>query len=130
MKISHRHTYSELYGPTVGDSIRLGDTNLWVTPESDYTIPGEEVTFGGGKVIRDGMGQSQAKDLECMDLVITNALILDYSAIVKADVGVKHGRIAVIGKARIPIFRMVTVVIGPGNRGDSRVRENLNGGRH
>ena len=93
MKIS-RQAYSELYGPTVGDSVRLGDTNLWVTPESDYASPGEEVTFGGGKVIRDGMGQSQARDLECMDLVITNALILDYSAIVKADVGVKHGRIA------------------------------------
>ncbi len=113
MKIS-RQAYSELYGPTVGDSVRLGDTNLWVTPESDYAIPGEEVTFGGGKVIRDGMGQSQAKDLECMDLVITNALILDYSAIVKADVGVKHGRIAGIGKAGNPdIQDGVTVVIGP-----------------
>ena len=113
MKIS-RQAYSELYGPTVGDSVRLGDTNLWVTPESAYAIPGEEVTFGGGKVIRDGMGQSQAKDSECMDLVITNALILDYSAIVKADVGVKHGRIAGIGKAGNPdIQDGVTVVIGP-----------------
>ena len=89
MKIS-RQAYAELYGPTVGDSVRLGDTNLWVSPEADYAVPGEEVTFGGGKVIRDGMGQSQAVDQECMDLVITNALIVDYVAIVKADLGVKH----------------------------------------
>ncbi len=113
MKIS-RQAYADLYGPTVGDSIRLGDTNLWVSPEADYAVPGEEVTFGGGKVIRDGMGQSQAEDLECMDLVITNALIVDYAAIVKADVGVKHGRIAVIGKAGNPdIQDGVTVVVGP-----------------
>ena len=113
MKIS-RQAYAELYGPTVGDSVRLGDTNLWVSPEADYAVPGEEVTFGGGKVIRDGMGQSQAADQECMDLVITNALIVDYAAIVKADVGVKHGRIAAIGKAGNPdIQDGVTVVIGP-----------------
>ena len=113
MKIS-RQAYAELYGPTVGDSVRLGDTNLWVSPEADYAVPGEEVTFGGGKVIRDGMGQSQAADRECMDLVITNALIVDYVAIVKADVGVKHGRIAAIGKAGNPdIQDGVTVVIGP-----------------
>ena len=113
MKIS-RQAYAELYGPTVGDSVRLGDTNLWVSPEADYAVPGEEVTFGGGKVIRDGMGQSQAADQECMDLVITNALIVDYLAIVKADVGVKHGRIAAIGKAGNPdIQDGVTVVIGP-----------------
>ena len=113
MKIS-RQAYADLYGPTVGDSIRLGDTNLWVSPEADYAVPGEEVTFGGGKVIRDGMGQSQAEDLECMDLVITNALIVDYAAIVKADVGVKHGRIAAIGKAGNPdIQDGVTVVVGP-----------------
>ena len=113
MKIS-RQAYADLYGPTVGDSIRLGDTNLWVSPEADYAVPGEEVTFGGGKVIRDGMGQSQAEDQECMDLVITNALIVDYAAIVKADVGVKHGRIAAIGKAGNPdIQDGVTVVIGP-----------------
>ena len=113
MKIS-RQAYSELYGPTVGDSVRLGDTNLWVSPESDHAVPGEEVTFGGGKVIRDGMGQSQAADSECMDLVITNALIVDYSAIVKADVGVKHGRIAGIGKAGNPDIQAgVNVVIGP-----------------
>ena len=113
MKIS-RQAYAELYGPTVGDSVRLGDTNLWVSPEADYAVPGEEVTFGGGKVIRDGMGQSQAADQECMDLVITNALIVDYVAIVKADLGVKHGRIAAIGKAGNPdIQDGVTVVIGP-----------------
>ena len=113
MKIS-RQAYAELYGPTVGDSVRLGDTNLWVSPEADYAVPGEEVTFGGGKVIRGGMGQSQAADQECMDLVITNALIVDYVAIVKADVGVKHGRIAAIGKAGNPdIQDGVTVVIGP-----------------
>ena len=113
MKIS-RQAYAELYGPTVGDSVRLGDTNLWVSPEADYAVPGEEVTFGGGKVIRDGMGQSQAADQECMDLVITNALIVDYVAIVKADVGVKHGRIAGIGKAGNPDIQAgVNVVIGP-----------------
>ena len=113
MKIS-RQAYAELYGPTVGDSVRLGDTNLWISPEADYAVPGEEVTFGGGKVIRDGMGQSQAADQECMDLVITNALIVDYVAIVKADLGVKHGRIAAIGKAGNPdIQDGVTVVIGP-----------------
>ena len=76
MKIS-RKTYADLYGPTVGDSVRLGDTNLWVTPESDSAVPGDEVTFGGGKVIRDGMGQSQRGSEDCMDLVITNALIVD-----------------------------------------------------
>ena len=113
MKIS-RQAYAELYGPTVGDSVRLGDTNLWISPEADYAVPGEEVTFGGGKVIRDGMGQSQAADQECMDLVITNALIVDYVAILKADLGVKHGRIAAIGKAGNPdIQDGVTVVIGP-----------------
>ena len=77
MKIS-RKTYADLYGPTVGDSVRLGDTNLWISPESDTAVPGDEVTFGGGKVIRDGMGQSQRLGDECMDLVITNALIVDH----------------------------------------------------
>ena len=81
MKIS-RKTYADLYGPTVGDSVRLGDTNLWISPESDTAVPGDEVTFGGGKVIRDGMGQSQRSGDECMDLVITNALIVDYWGIV------------------------------------------------
>ena len=86
MKIS-RKTYADLYGPTVGDSVRLGDTNLWVSPESDYAVPGDEVTFGGGKVIRDGMGQSQCLGEQCMDLVITNTLIIDYWGIVKALLG-------------------------------------------
>ena len=101
MKIS-RKTYADLYGPAVGDSVRLGDTNLWVTPESDSAVPGDEVTFGGGKVIRDGMGQSQRPSHECMDLVITKALIVDYWGIIKADVGVKAGRISAIGKAGNP----------------------------
>ena len=114
MRIS-RQTYAELYGPTVGDTVRLGDTNLWITPESDTAVPGDEVTFGGGKVIRDGMGQSQRPSHECMDLVITNALIVDYWGIVKADVGVKNRRIAAIGKAGNPdIQPQVTVIIGPG----------------
>ena len=114
MKIT-REAYADLYGPTVGDSVRLGDTDIWVSPESDSAIPGEEVTFGGGKVIRDGMGQSQRIGSECMDLVITNALIIDYWGIVKADVGIKEGRIASIGKAGNPdIQPKVTVVIGPG----------------
>ena len=113
MNIS-REIYADLYGPTVGDAVRLGDTNLWISPERDFAVPGEEVTFGGGKVIRDGMGQSQALDSECMDLVITNALIVDYSAVVKADVGIKHGRISGIGKAGNPdIQEGVTLVIGP-----------------
>ena len=114
MKIS-RQAYADLYGPTVGDVVRLGDTNLWITPESDSAIPGDEVTFGGGKVIRDGMGQSQRPSPECMDLVITNALIVDHWGIVKADVGIKAGRIAAIGKAGNPdVQPAVTVVIGPG----------------
>lgn len=114
MKIS-RQAYADLYGPTVGDVVRLGDTNLWITPESDSAIPGDEVTFGGGKVIRDGMGQSQRPGPECMDLVITNALIVDHWGIVKADVGIKAGRIAAIGKAGNPdVQPAVTVVIGPG----------------
>lgn len=113
MNIS-REIYADLYGPTVGDAVRLGDTNLWISPERDFAVPGEEVTFGGGKVIRDGMGQSQALDSESMDLVITNALIVDYSAVVKADVGIKHGRISGIGKAGNPdIQEGVTLVIGP-----------------
>lgn len=112
MKI-HRSTYANLYGSTVGDAVRLGDTELWISPETDYATLGEEVTFGGGKVIRDGMGQSQRSD--AMDLVITNALILDHWGVVKADVGVKDGRIAAIGKAGNPdIQPAVTVVIGPG----------------
>jgi urease subunit alpha len=110
-----RRAYADLYGPTVGDRVRLADTDLWITVEADRTIYGEEVTFGGGKVIRDGMGQSQRTSAEAVDLVITNALVVDHWGIVKADVGVKHGRIAAIGKAGNPDVQPgVDVVIGPG----------------
>ena len=92
-----RVAYSEMYGPTVGDRVRLADTDLWIEVERDYTIYGEEVKFGGGKVIRDGMGQGQRGRDGVVDTVITNALIVDYWGIVKADVGLKDGRIAAIG---------------------------------
>jgi len=97
-----RRAYAELYGPTTGDRVRLGDTELWIAVEEDRTVYGEEVKFGGGKVIRDGMGQSQATSAEVVDTVITNALILDYWGIVEADIGLKAGRIAAIGKAGNP----------------------------
>jgi urease subunit alpha len=114
MKIS-RTAYAEMYGPTVGDRVRLGDTELVIEVEKDHTIYGEEVKFGGGKVIRDGMGQSQRVAAEVADTVITNALILDHWGIVKADIGLKHGRIAAIGKAGNPDIQPgVDIVIGPG----------------
>ena len=120
-----RRAYAELYGPTVGDRLRLADTALIVEVEQDYTVYGEEVTFGGGKVIRDGMGQSQRCNDEAVDLVITNALILDHWGIVKADIGIKHGRIAAIGKAGNPDVQPgVTIVIGPGTEiiaGEGRI---------
>jgi urease subunit alpha len=110
-----RHSYAQMFGPTVGDRVRLGDTELWIEVEKDYTTYGDEVKFGGGKVIRDGMGQSQVTNDTAMDLVITNALILDHWGIVKADVGVKAGRIHSIGKAGNPdIQDGVDIVIGPG----------------
>jgi urease subunit alpha len=110
-----RQAYSELYGPTTGDRIRLGDTELFIEIERDHTIYGEEVKFGGGKVIRDGMGQCQLTSASTMDLVITNAVIVDYTGIFKADVGVKNGRISAIGKAGNPDTQPgVTVIIGPG----------------
>jgi urease subunit alpha len=113
-KISRR-AYAEMFGPTVGDRVRLADTNLLVTVEKDYTVYGEEVKFGGGKVIRDGMGQSQRCAKEVADTVITNALIIDHWGIVKADIGIKNGRIAGIGKAGNPdIQPAVTIVVGPG----------------
>jgi urease subunit alpha len=113
-KIS-KQAYAEMFGPTVGDRVRLGDTDLWIEVEKDHCVYGDEVKFGGGKVIRDGMGQSQAGCEEAMDLVITNALILDYWGIVKADVGVKEGRIAAIGKAGNPDTQEgVEILIGPG----------------
>lgn len=104
MKISRRQ-YADLYGPTIGDRVRLGDTELLLEVEKDYTIYGEEVKFGGGKVIRDGLGQSSTAtrdSADVPDMVITNALILDYWGVVKADVGIKDGRISAIGKAGNP----------------------------
>ncbi len=110
-----RRAYAEMYGPTTGDRVRLADTDLWVQVEEDRTTYGEEVKFGGGKVIRDGMGQSQSASDEAVDVVITNALILDWWGIVKADVGIKAGRIAAIGKAGNPDTQPgVDIVIGPG----------------
>ena len=111
-----RRAYGETYGPTVGDRLRLADTDLILEVEQDRCIYGEEVKFGGGKVIRDGMGQSQiSRGAGAMDTVITNALILDWWGVVKADVGLRDGRIAAIGKGGNPdIQDGVDVVIGPG----------------
>ena len=111
-----RSAYIAMYGPTTGDHVRLADTSLLIEVEKDFTLYGEEVKFGGGKVIRDGMGQSQITNAAgAMDTVITNALIVDHWGIVKADVGLKDGHIAAIGKAGNPdIQRGVTIVIGPG----------------
>ena len=114
-KIS-RQAYAEMFGPTTGDRLRLADTALIIEVEHDHTIYGEEVKFGGGKVIRDGMGQSQRVSADTADTVITNALIIDaVTGIVKADIGLKGGRIAAIGKAGNPDIQPgVTIVIGPG----------------
>jgi len=113
MKIS-RQAYAEMFGPTTGDRIRLADTALFAMVEKDFTIYGEEVKFGGGKVIRDGMGQSQRMSKDCVDTVITNALIIDWWGIVKADIGIKNGRISGIGKAGNPDIQPgVTIVVGP-----------------
>src|SRR3978361_2287945 len=111
-----RSVYADMFGPTTGDRVRLADTDLIVEVEKDFTTYGEEVKFGGGKVIRDGMGQSQITNRKgAVDTVITNALILDHWGIVKADVGLKEGRIAAIGKAGNPdVQPKVTIVIGPG----------------
>ncbi len=110
-----RHSYAHTFGPTVGDKVRLADTELFIEVEQDYTTYGDEVKFGGGKVIRDGMGQSPLSRAEgAVDVVITNALILDWWGIVKADVGIKNGRICAIGKAGNPhIQDNVSIVIGP-----------------
>src|SRR5882672_3779822 len=101
-----RRTYADLYGPTKGDRVRLGDTELVIEIEQDFTHYGDEITFGGGKVIRDGMGQSSTAIREtengALDLVITNAIILDHWGIVKGDVGIKDGRIVKVGKAGNP----------------------------
>ncbi len=112
----NRRAYAETFGPTVGDRVRLADTELIIEVEHDYTTYGEEVKFGGGKVIRDGMGQSPITNEDgAVDAVITNALILDWWGIVKADVGIKDGKIAAIGKAGNPYIQdNVTIIIGPG----------------
>jgi urease subunit alpha len=111
-----RSLYADLYGPTVGDKVRLADTDLIIEVERDLTIYGEEVVFGGGKVIRDGMGQSQASRAQgAVDTVITNALIVDAAGIWKADIAIRDGRIAAIGKAGNPDTQPgVTIIIGPG----------------
>jgi urease subunit alpha len=111
-----RRAYAETFGPTVGDRIRLADTELFIEVEQDYTTYGDEVKFGGGKVIRDGMGQSPITNKEgAVDAVITNALILDWWGIVKADIGIKDGHIAAIGKAGNPYIQdNVNIIIGPG----------------
>lgn len=109
-----RQAYAELYGPTKGDRLRLADTELIIEVEEDRCIYGEEVTFGGGKVIRDGMGQGQRPSSETADLVITNVIILDYWGIIKADVGIKEGRISGIGKAGNPDIQPgVDIIVGP-----------------
>src|SRR5438105_9421840 len=111
-----RGAYAAMFGPTVGDRLRLADTDLIVEIESDRTVYGEEVKFGGGKVIRDGMGQGQATRAEgAVDTVITNAVILDHWGIVKADIGRRDGRINSNGKAGNPDIQTgVDIVIGPG----------------
>jgi urease subunit alpha len=112
----NRRAYAETFGPTVGDRVRLADTDLFIEVERDYTTYGDEVKFGGGKVIRDGMGQSPISNADgAVDLVITNALILDWWGVVKADIGIKDGRIFKIGKAGNPhIQDNVNIIIGPG----------------
>ena len=110
-----KEAYAEMFGPTVGDRVRLADTELWIEVEKDFTTYGEEVKFGGGKVIRDGMGQGQRVSAYVADTVITNALIIDHWGIVKADIGIKNGYISAIGKAGNPdIQPNVDIAIGGG----------------
>ena len=111
-----RSIYADMFGPTTGDRVRLADTELIIEVEKDFTTYGEEVKFGGGKVIRDGMGQSQVTNKKgAADTVITNALIVDHWGIVKADVGLRDGRIVGIGKAGNPDTQPgVDIIIGPG----------------
>ena len=111
-----RAAYADMFGPTKGDKVRLADTALYIEIEKDFTIYGEEVKFGGGKVIRDGMGQSQATRADgAMDTVITNVVVLDHWGIVKCDVGLRDGRIAKIGKAGNPEIQPgVDILIGRG----------------
>ena len=115
MSAIDRRAYAEMYGPTTGDRVRLADTELWAQVEEDRAVYGDEVKFGGGKVVRDGMGQSQRPAAETVDAVITNALIVDYWGVVKADIGIKDGRIAAIGKAGNPDTQPgVDIILGPG----------------
>ena len=115
MATMDRRAYADMFGPTVGDKVRLADTELWAEVERDFTVYGEEVKFGGGKVIRDGMGQSQRVSRDTPDTVITNALIIDHWGIVKADVALKDGLIFAIGKAGNPDIQPgVNIIIGPG----------------
>ena len=121
-----RESYASMFGPTCGDKVRLADTDLFIEIEDDKTTYGEEVKFGGGKVIRDGMGQSQLSRSEgAVDTVITNALIVDYWGIIKADIGIKDGKIFSIGKAGNPdIQDGVDIIIGPGTEaiaGEGRI---------
>jgi len=121
-----RSAYAAMFGPTTGDKVRLADTDLFIEVEEDKTLYGEEVKFGGGKVIRDGMGQSQASRQDgAVDTVITNALILDHWGVIKADIGIKDGRIAAIGKAGNPDVQPgVDIVVGPGTEaiaGEGRI---------
>ena len=128
-----RRQYADLYGPTTGDRIRLADTELFLEIEKDLTVYGEEVVFGGGKVIRDGMGQNgQATGTRtCRTLVITNAVILDYSGIYKADIGIRDGHIFNIGKAGNPQIRTAsTVVIGAGTEIIAGERQDPHRRRH
>jgi urease subunit alpha len=121
-----RGAYAAMFGPTIGDKVRLADTDLFIEVEDDQTTYGEEVKFGGGKVIRDGMGQSQVtRENGAVDTVITNALIVDYTGIIKADVGLKDGRIVAIGKAGNPDVQPdVDIIVGPGTEaiaGEGRI---------
>jgi urease subunit alpha len=121
-----RAAYAAMFGPTVGDKVRLADTDLFIEVEEDRTIYGEEVKFGGGKVIRDGMGQSQASRADgAVDTVITNALILDHWGVIKADIGIRDGRIVAIGKAGNPDVQPgIDIVVGPGTEaiaGEGRI---------
>lgn len=121
-----RSAYTQMFGPTTGDKIRLADTELFIEVEKDYTIYGEEIKFGGGKVIRDGMGQSQTSNADgAVDTVITNALVVDSTGIYKADIGLKHGLIHAIGKAGNPDTQPgVTIIVGPGTEiiaGEGRI---------
>ncbi len=121
----NRHAYASMFGPTVGDRVRLGDTALFIEVEKDYTHYGEEVKFGGGKTIRDGMGQSQLSCSQTPDTVITNALILDHWGIVKADVGIKNGLIFGIGKAGNPDIQDNVDIIWP-RHGNMLAKEKYN----